>query len=75
MKIQKEEAIIIDSLPKLLTPKDVQKIFGMGKNQAYALMNSAAFPTIRLNNRMYVEVGALMQWLETYKGKTFLFSY
>ena len=57
----------------LLTPKDIQIIFGIGKNQAYQLMNSASFPTLRLNNRMFVEQEKLKEWLNTYAGRQFLF--
>lgn len=58
---------------KLLTPKDIQYIIGLGKNQTYALMNSAGFPTIRLNNRMFVTVQDFNAWLSTYKGRSYLF--
>ncbi len=60
-------------ITKLLTPKDIQSIFSIGKNQAYALMNSAGFPTIKLNSRLYVEQEELSKWLATYKGRSYLF--
>ena len=60
-------------ITKLLTPKDIQSIFSIGKNQAYALMNSAGFPAIKLNNRLFVTEEALSSWLATYKGRSYLF--
>lgn len=72
---RKVECNINEHTLKLFTPKELQQLFGMGKNQVYALMNSSAFPTVRINNRMYVEEGALRTWLNTYKGRKFSFSY
>ena len=57
----------------LLTPKDIQEIFGIGKNQAYALMCSASFPSIRLNRRLFVEQSAFREWLTTYEGREYNF--
>ena len=51
---------------KLLTSKDIQVIFDIGKNQAYALMHSAGFPSIIVGSRIYVEEERLRKWLETY---------
>jgi predicted DNA-binding transcriptional regulator AlpA len=59
-------------LNKMLTVKDIQSIFGMGKNQAYALMNSSGFPSFRINDRIYVSEDALNEWVKTYIGKTYL---
>lgn len=59
-------------LNKMLTVKDIQSIFGMGKNQAYALMNSAGFPSFKINGRIYVPQIAFDEWVETYIGKTYL---
>lgn len=58
---------------KLLTAKDIQGIFHIGINQAYGLMQSEAFPSIRLNRRLYVEEGKLKEWLNTYAGRSYVF--
>lgn len=55
----------------LLTAKDVGEIFHMGKNQVYNLMRSSGFPTIRINNRMYVQKDALQKWLNRYQGRIY----
>ena len=57
---------------KLLTSKDIQRIFSIGRTHAYELMRSNGFPTIKVGNRLYVEKDALDRWLEKYQGRTFL---
>lgn len=57
---------------RLLTPRDIQRIFSFGKNRAYELMNSSGFPTIRIGSRMYVTRAALEKWLDMYKGCSYL---
>lgn len=57
---------------RLLTYKDLQTILHVGKGRAYELLKSDCFPTIRINNRMYVNSRHLQQWLDTYKNKTYL---
>lgn len=57
---------------RLLTPKDLQVIFSIGKNRAYELMNSSGFPTLKINNRMYVSKSALDKWIDTYTGRQYL---
>lgn len=57
---------------KLLTVKDIQCIFSIGKNQAYKLMNSDGFPSIKVGKKIYISRNALDEWLNIYKGKTFL---
>ena len=59
-------------IQKLLTPKDIQVIFSVGRNQAYSLMHSAGFPTITINNRLYVEQEKLKKWLDTYTGRQYI---
>ena len=50
----------------------VSDIFSIGRNQAYALMHSAGFPSITINNRLYVEPAKLQKWLDTYTGRTYI---
>ena len=57
---------------QLLTPKDIQCIFKIGKNQAYALMHSAGFPSITIGSRLYVDADQLKKWLDTYSGRKYL---
>ncbi len=57
---------------KMLTAKDIQRIFHMGKNTAYALMNSKGFPTLRINERLFVSPDALQKWINDNTGQQFL---
>ncbi len=57
---------------RLLTSKDIQRIFSVGKNRAYELMNSSGFPTIKVGSRMYVTRNALDRWLDLYTGCRYL---
>ena len=57
---------------RLLTAKDLQYIFSVGKNRAYELMNSKAFPSLQIGSRKYVSHTALQEWVKTYTGKEYL---
>ena len=57
---------------RLLTAKDLQYIFSVGKNRAYELMNSKAFPSLQIGSRKYVSRTALQEWVKTYTGKEYL---
>ncbi len=52
-----------------LTVTDLCGILKIGKNQAYALMNSKAFPSYRIGNKLYVTDDALAEWLKKIQGK------
>lgn len=51
--------------------KELQEILGIGRETAYALMRSRAFPSMRLGGRYIVEKGALQAWIKRYEGKKF----
>lgn len=68
----REKCILRTGENKLLTSRDIQDIFSMGKNQAYTLMHSAGFPTTTIGNRMFVTQVNLEKWLEVYKGRQYL---
>ena len=70
---EREKCVLRRGENKLLTSKDIQDIFSMGKNQAYALMHSAGFPTTTIGNRMFVTQINLEKWLEAYTGRQYLF--
>ena len=63
---------MVNNEDRLLTAKDLQEIFHIGKNRAYELLHSQCFPTIRINSRLYVTKKHLSEWLDTYKGRQFL---
>jgi hypothetical protein len=48
---------------------DIQRIFKCGKRQAYNLMNSATFPSFRINTKHYITKEKLEKWAEKQAGK------
>ena len=46
------------------TVSDIQHILGIGKNQAYALVNSGAFQTRQVGSRKLVSINVFNGWLE-----------
>ena len=59
-------------IKRLLTTKDLCDIFDISKNTAYALMHSAAFPSMKVGRRLYVTEQALNEWLALNKHREFL---
>ena len=49
--------------------KDLQKVLGIGRDTAYALMRNCSFPAIKIGNRYIVETKAFEQWLRRNAGK------
>lgn len=46
--------------------EELQKLLGIGRNNTYKLVNSGAFPVVRVNNRILIPKEPFLQWL--YKG-------
>lgn len=53
------------------TVTDIQNILSLGKTRTYELMRSDGFPSMKLNNRLYVTKPNFEKWLEKYTNKTF----
>lgn len=53
------------------TTKDLQIALGIGRETAYSLMRSKAFPSMRIGSRYVVSREALNDWLKIYAGKQF----
>lgn len=47
-----------------LTVSDLQHALGIGKNQAYDLVNRADFPKIRVGRKILIPRDALSRWLD-----------
>ena len=62
-----------DNKPVLYDVEDIQKIFKIGRTRAYQLMTSPAFPSIRMNRKIYVTKEKLEVWLNKYSGRTFTY--
>lgn len=56
---------------KLLTVKDLQEILHIGRDKAYALMHSKAFPATKIGGRYFVAQEQLQKWIERYAYKSF----
>ncbi|SCP99540.1 helix-turn-helix domain-containing protein [Anaerobium acetethylicum] len=53
-------------MTKMITVKDVKEILGIGINQAYELVNSSAFPSIRCGRRILIPEDAFSEWIRAY---------
>jgi excisionase family DNA binding protein len=47
-----------------LDVKDVQQILSIGRPQAYKLVKSGAFHTVRVGNRIKISKATFKKWLE-----------
>lgn len=54
----------INSLPLVLSTGDIQSILGIGRVQAYQLVNSEGFPAIRIGKNIRIPRDLFFQWLE-----------
>lgn len=64
MRLENDEVV-------LYTVTDVARIFQIGRTKAYELMHANGFPSIRLNNRLYVPKDRLNYWIDRQCGKQF----
>ena len=57
----------LDMELEILKTKDLQEILGIGRDKAYALMKSDAFPSVKLGKRYIISKADLIAWIDTYK--------
>lgn len=55
----------------VLNVKDLQSVLGIGRDTAYALMRSRAFPSTKIGGRYIVAKDALKLWIKSNEGKEF----
>lgn len=53
-----------DQLPLALCAEDVAQVLGISRANAYTLMHSKGFPTIRIGKRMTVPKDKLIAWID-----------
>ena len=53
-----------ENLPLVLSVAHVQSILGIGRVQAYQLVNSADFPTIRIGKSIRIPRDKFLKWLD-----------
>lgn len=52
-----------DSSEHLLQVKDLQRIYGLGRDTCYQLLNRKDFPSVRIGTRHYVQKKKMEEWL------------
>jgi hypothetical protein len=53
-------------LPDVLEVKDIQHFLGIGRSQAYQLVKSNSFHTVKVGKRILVPKKAFLYWFEGY---------
>jgi excisionase family DNA binding protein len=53
-----------DELKPVLDVEDIQKFLGIGRRQAYELVNSGQFHVAKIGKRMKVSRDVFLNWLE-----------
>lgn len=53
-----------DQLPLALSAEEVSQVLGISRANAYALMHSKGFPTLKIGKRMTVPKDKLIDWME-----------
>lgn len=51
-------------LPRLLTIKQAKQYLGIGMNKIYELCKTPNFPSVRIDNKWYVDLQALDEWVD-----------
>ena len=54
----------VDQLPLVLNAVQLARVLGISRSNAYALLHSKDFPTLRIGKRMAVSKEKLLEWLE-----------
>jgi excisionase family DNA binding protein len=53
----------LEQLPLALSDEDVAQVLGISRANAYALMHSKGFPTLKIGKRMTVPKDKLIEWM------------
>ena len=54
----------LEQLPLALSAEDVAQVLGISRANAYPLMHSKGFPTIKIGKRMTVPKDKLIEWID-----------
>ena len=49
---------------KILSVKDVRKIFSCGLRQAYEMVRAPGFPRVKVGRKYYISAQALKKWMD-----------
>lgn len=59
-----EKYTSLDQLPMALKADDIAQVLGISRANAYTLMHSESFPTLRIGKRMMVPKDKFLAWME-----------
>ena len=59
----------MEQLPITLCAEEVAQVLGISRTNAYTLMHSENFPTIKIGKRMVVPKDKLIAWMEEQSTK------
>lgn len=60
-----------DELPLMLSVPDVADVLGIGRANAYELVRSEGFPTIKIGNRIIVPKDEFISWIKKQTSENF----
>ena len=55
----------LEQQPLALSADDVAQVLGISRANAYELMHSEGFPTLKIGKRMTVPKDKLIEWIQT----------
>ena len=58
----------LEQLPITLKAEELAQVLGISRANAYVLMHSADFPTLRIGKRMVVPKDKLIEWINKQIG-------
>jgi len=56
----------LEQLPLALGAEDVAQVLGVSRAQAYNIMRSEGFPTLKIGKRMTVPKHKLIEWIDAH---------
>ncbi|MDL2259098.1 helix-turn-helix domain-containing protein [Eubacteriales bacterium OttesenSCG-928-K08] len=60
----------LDQLPLTLNARDIAECLGISRAQAYSLLKTEGFPTLRIGRRLLVPRHSFVAWMEEKTGRT-----
>lgn len=60
----------IEHYPDVLNVEDIQEILGVGRRQAYNLVSSGQFHTVRVGKRIKILKAVFVRWLNDKEERT-----
>ena len=52
-----------NTIPTFYTVEDIQRLLGIGRNNAYKLVNDKNFPAIYVGNRIIIPTDLFQKWV------------